>query len=62
MDAPRPYMILTSAVGWLMQTVRDKCFTKCVTVPGRSLSAGEQTCLQRCVDRYGEVCPYFMDM
>ena len=38
-----------------VQVVRDKCFTKCVTAPGRSLSANEQLCLQRCVDRYGEV-------
>ena len=38
-----------------LQTVRDKCFAKCITAPGRSLSSGEQTCLQRCVDRYGEV-------
>ena len=39
-----------------VQTVRDKCFEKCITAPGRSLTANEQTCLQRCVDRYGEVC------
>eukprot|EP00892_Ulva_mutabilis_P008917 jgi/Ulvmu1/6398/UM003_0026.1 len=38
-----------------IQTVRDKCFDKCITNPGRSLSANDQTCLQRCVDRYGEV-------
>jgi len=37
------------------QSVRDKCFAKCVQTPGRSLSSTEQTCLQRCVDRYAEV-------
>lgn len=40
-----------------LQTVRDKCFDKCITNPGRSLSGSEQSCLQRCVDRYGEVRP-----
>uniref|UniRef100_A0A061RWW5 Mitochondrial import inner membrane translocase subunit n=1 Tax=Tetraselmis sp. GSL018 TaxID=582737 RepID=A0A061RWW5_9CHLO len=35
--------------------VRDKCFEKCVTKPGSSLSSSEQTCLQRCCDRYQEV-------
>lgn len=41
----------------VVQIVRDKCFAKCITVPGRSLSGGEQQCLQRCVDRYGDVRP-----
>jgi len=36
------------------QTVRDKCFAKCVTKPSTSLSSGEQTCLSRCCDRYSE--------
>ena len=36
------------------QTVRDKCFEKCVTKPSSSL---DHSCLSRCADRYGEVCP-----
>lgn len=36
------------------QTVRYKCFAKCVTKPSTSLSSGEQTCLSRCCDRYSE--------
>jgi hypothetical protein len=36
------------------QTVRDKCFAKCITKPSNSLSSGEQTCLSRCCDRYSD--------
>ncbi|KAI3424729.1 hypothetical protein D9Q98_008118 [Chlorella vulgaris] len=36
------------------QTVRDKCFDKCVTKPSSSLSSSEQQCLARCCDRYAE--------
>ena len=35
-------------------TVREKCFQKCVTKPGGSMSSGEATCLSRCTDRYVE--------
>lgn len=38
----------------LNQTVRDKCFAKCITKPSNSLSSGEQTCLSRCCDRYSD--------
>lgn len=34
------------------QTVRDKCFAKCIPKPGSSLSSGEVTCISRCTDRY----------
>ena len=34
------------------QTVREKCFAKCIPKPGTSLSSGEQTCIARCTDRY----------
>jgi len=34
------------------QTVREKCFEKCVPKPGTSLSSGEQTCIAKCTDRY----------
>lgn len=36
------------------QTVRDKCFNKCVTKPSSSLSSSEQQCLAKCCDRYAE--------
>ncbi|KAK9807251.1 hypothetical protein WJX73_003197 [Symbiochloris irregularis] len=36
------------------QTVRDKCFEKCVTKPSSSLGSSEQQCLARCCDRYAE--------
>ena len=35
-------------------TVRDKCFAKCVTKPGRGMSSGESDCLGKCADRYVE--------
>ena len=37
------------------QTVRDKCFEKCITKPSSALSSSEQQCLARCADRYAEV-------
>ena len=40
---------------WLLQTVHEKCFDKCVTRPGTSLSGSEQGCMSRCFDRYAEV-------
>lgn len=38
----------------VVQTVRSKCFAKCVTKPGSSLSGSESSCIARCVDRYME--------
>ncbi|KAF3340333.1 Mitochondrial import inner membrane translocase subunit Tim13 [Carex littledalei] len=37
-----------------LETVGNKCFAKCVTKPGTSLSGGESSCVSRCVDRYIE--------
>ena len=37
-----------------LQTVRDKCFTKCIPKPGSSISSSESTCVNRCVERYIE--------
>ncbi|KAL8201003.1 hypothetical protein R6Q57_012342 [Mikania cordata] len=37
-----------------LETVRGKCFEKCITKPGSSLSGGESSCVSRCVDRYIE--------
>lgn len=41
---------------WLFayQTVTGKCFEKCITKPGSSLSGSESSCVSRCVDRYIE--------
>ncbi|CAH8355835.1 unnamed protein product [Eruca vesicaria subsp. sativa] len=37
-----------------IETLRVKCFEKCITKPGSSLSSGESSCISRCVDRYME--------
>ena len=37
------------------QTVRDKCFEKCITRPGTSMSKSELTCMSNCCDRYIDV-------
>ncbi|KAG8382579.1 hypothetical protein BUALT_Bualt05G0092300 [Buddleja alternifolia] len=37
-----------------LETVRGKCFDKCITKPGSSLSGGESSCISRCVERYIE--------
>ncbi|KAG6755538.1 hypothetical protein POTOM_041369 [Populus tomentosa] len=37
-----------------LQTVREKCFEKCITRPGSSLSGSESSCTSRCVERYIE--------
>ncbi|KAB5521839.1 hypothetical protein DKX38_026158 [Salix brachista] len=48
-------------IGWNLKsdfldlvTVRDKCFAKCITKPGSSLSGSESSCISRCVERYIE--------
>ncbi|KAI0688218.1 Tim10/DDP family zinc finger-domain-containing protein [Cytidiella melzeri] len=38
----------------LMNKANEKCFQKCVTKPGSSLSSAEETCLSRCLERYLE--------
>lgn len=38
----------------LIQTVADKCFAKCITKPGASLTGGESACLAKCMDRFLE--------
>ncbi|KAI0346303.1 hypothetical protein BDW22DRAFT_1388364 [Trametopsis cervina] len=38
----------------LMNKSNEKCFAKCVTKPGTSLSSSEETCLSRCLERYLE--------
>ena len=35
--------------------MRDRCFDKCVTKPGTSMSNSELTCLAKCCDRYIDV-------
>ncbi|KAF9048401.1 Tim10/DDP family zinc finger-domain-containing protein [Panaeolus papilionaceus] len=36
----------------LMNKSGDRCYAKCVTKPGDSLSNSEKQCLSRCFDRY----------
>ncbi|KZT29925.1 hypothetical protein NEOLEDRAFT_1084823 [Neolentinus lepideus HHB14362 ss-1] len=36
----------------LLTAINERCFSKCITKPGTSLSGSEQTCLSRCMDRY----------
>ena len=54
-----PTLLLTThevkACSKRTQTVRDKCFDKCVTKPSTSLGSSEQQCIARCADRYSEV-------
>jgi len=38
----------------VVQTLRTKCFDKCVTKPGSSLGGSESSCISRCVERYME--------
>ncbi|KAL1188307.1 Mitochondrial import inner membrane translocase subunit TIM13 [Cardamine amara subsp. amara] len=37
-----------------IETLRGKCFEKCITKPGSSLGGSESSCISRCVDRYIE--------
>ena len=41
-----------AAMQELLSTASHKCFDKCVTSPGATLSNKEQTCLAMCYDRY----------
>ncbi|RZC91514.1 hypothetical protein C5167_027577 [Papaver somniferum] len=45
---------ILASTGLSFSTVRGKCFSKCITKPGTSLSGGESSCVSRCVDRYIE--------
>ncbi|EIW84136.1 hypothetical protein CONPUDRAFT_50892 [Coniophora puteana RWD-64-598 SS2] len=38
----------------LLNKTNEKCYAKCITKPGTSLSGSEETCLARCMDRYME--------
>ncbi|EPQ54287.1 hypothetical protein GLOTRDRAFT_43890 [Gloeophyllum trabeum ATCC 11539] len=38
----------------LLASIDEKCFAKCITKPGTSMSRTEETCLSRCLDRYME--------
>ncbi|KDR76405.1 hypothetical protein GALMADRAFT_247880 [Galerina marginata CBS 339.88] len=53
MNSVRQELALANAQE-LMNKASERCFTKCVTKPGDSLSSSEQTCLSRCLDRYME--------
>lgn len=34
--------------------VTHKCFNKCITKPGKTLSYSEESCVTNCVDRYSD--------
>lgn len=36
----------------LMDNINDNCFGKCVPKPGSTLSAGEETCMTQCMEKY----------
>jgi len=36
----------------LMNKMNEKCFARCITKPGSSLSSSEEKCLGGCMDRY----------
>ncbi len=36
------------------EQVTGKCFKVCVTSPGKALTTREQTCIDRCLDRFVE--------
>ncbi|WFD36625.1 protein translocase subunit [Malassezia cuniculi] len=38
----------------LISKATDKCYTKCISWPGSSLSSKDQTCVERCLERYFE--------
>ncbi|TPX62864.1 hypothetical protein PhCBS80983_g00126 [Powellomyces hirtus] len=38
----------------LLTQINKKCYSKCIVKPGTKLDSSEQTCLQRCSDRYQE--------
>mmetsp|Transcript_19775 Transcript_19775/g.23981 ORF Transcript_19775/g.23981 Transcript_19775/m.23981 type:complete len:82 (+) Transcript_19775:193-438(+) len=44
--------VATATLQEMLQKINEKCFAKCVTKPGSSLSSSEQRCLAYCVDRY----------
>ncbi|PPQ73975.1 hypothetical protein CVT24_012537 [Panaeolus cyanescens] len=53
MNAIRQELALAN-VQELMNKSGDRCYTKCITKPGDSLSNSEKQCLSRCFDRYME--------
>ncbi|KAJ3307649.1 hypothetical protein HDU76_004468 [Blyttiomyces sp. JEL0837] len=38
----------------LLQRINSKCFMKCITKPGASLTSGEETCIAKCSGMYIE--------
>ncbi|KAF7789788.1 hypothetical protein EIP86_000734 [Pleurotus ostreatoroseus] len=53
MDSVKGEIALANAQE-LMNKANEKCFQKCVTKPGTSLSRSEEACLSSCLDRYME--------
>lgn len=48
------FILFFCSVLFGIQTLRAKCFDKCITKPGSSLSGSESSCISRCMDRYVE--------
>merc|ERR1712080_499281 len=38
----------------LINKMNDKCFVRCITKPGTSLTPNDEACLMRCTDRFLE--------
>ena len=53
MNTIRNELALSNAQELLNKT-NEKCYAKCITKPGSSLSSSEEICLARCMDRYME--------
>ncbi|KAG2145241.1 Tim10/DDP family zinc finger-domain-containing protein [Suillus clintonianus] len=53
MNGVRSEIALASAQELINKT-NEKCYDKCITKPGTSLSGSEETCLSRCLERYLE--------
>ena len=51
-ETPPPFALCARPA---LQTVRDRCFDKCITRPGTSMSSSEVSCLAKCCDRYIDV-------
>jgi len=51
MDQVRQEAALNNA-RLLVEKINANCFDKCVPKPGTSLSSGETTCLNQCMDKY----------
>ena len=54
MDQQIQNVLQESIMRLMLQGVIKGCFQKCITKPGKELSANEKQCLAMCQDRYME--------